>query len=605
MGLLMVLFPPRVAIPRRWWLLAGLFLLLGLGPFLPAAWFEVPGWRRSLESLGVATGPHVAIQWRQAIEQYIVFAVVLVTGLWMTGHRVAAPSSKNLALAFVMGVAVYALLAEFLKDMLPVRTYRDHFGFFPNRNHSGTYLAVGATCGLGVGLQALRNKQFWRMGIGLAATAICVWAAFAWSISRAGVMLTAVGFVVWAGLLGRKYWGGNEMKAVALIALLAAGAFSVAETRVKTRIETTTGKIATATGESASTAFGAPENGVDGPPGQQVNDVDFRIPIALDTFQMIKAEPWTGVGAGQFKFVFPQYRRLSATVNDSECLHPEGDWLWMAAELGIPATVVLAALVLSAFAYGFKNVLAGRDRALRMGLLVAAMLVPLHGCFDVPGHRPVLAWTSVFLFVLALHPPQSLQPRTTRKWMLRCIGILILLTGLRLSCAPWFGFAPPYTVKVTEQFDHATSAYRLVVAAGPQATSPAIELQRHQILKLVEDALEYAPLEHQLHYLRGLTLMPAAGRRDEVDRAFKVERSLAPMWVKLPHQQASAWIPYDLARVSSLWRESLRISREIDRITPNSAYSFEKTSALIRRSVRKNPILQQVAEDAIRFAANP
>ncbi len=48
-----------------------------------------------------------------------------------------------------------------------------------------------------------------------------------------------------------------------------------------------------------------------------LDDVDFRVPIARDTFQLIGSFPLTGVGSGQFRWVFPQYRDLTVTAHTS------------------------------------------------------------------------------------------------------------------------------------------------------------------------------------------------------------------------------------------------------------------------------------------------
>ena len=120
----------------------------------------------------------VAIQARQAAETLALFCIMLVTGLWLAGHRVSASQMRLWAMAFTLGVAAYAIIARCMQDV-PHAGYSGsdaHFGFFPNRNHTATYLAMGAICGLGNVLQSLRDKRFFAMAVALAGAGVCLWA---------------------------------------------------------------------------------------------------------------------------------------------------------------------------------------------------------------------------------------------------------------------------------------------------------------------------------------------------------------------------------------------------------------------------------------------
>jgi hypothetical protein len=175
LGLLIWLRPSQVPLPAVWWWLALAFILAASAAFLPARWFHVPEWRTQLESLGVDTGSRVAIQTRHAAESLLLFAITVLAGLWIAGHRPTAAQLRLWVLIFTLGVACYAVIAR-LAQVSPHgagTSGAQHFGFFPNRNHSATYLAMGAVCGLGCVLQALRDKRFLVLALALAATAIC------------------------------------------------------------------------------------------------------------------------------------------------------------------------------------------------------------------------------------------------------------------------------------------------------------------------------------------------------------------------------------------------------------------------------------------------
>ncbi len=392
LGLLILLRPARVPLPAVWWGLAIAFVIAGAAAFLPARWFHEPEWRSQLESLGVATGSLVVIQSRLAAESFALFVLTLFSGLWMAGHRPSAAQLRLWALMFTLGVACYALIARLAQDSPHLaNTFRgQHFGFFPNRNHSATYLSMGAICGLGCVLQALRDKRFVVLAIAFAATAICLWAIASWSISRAGVVLVAIGCLLWVSMLGRRYLGRHGLWAIALIVITAVGLFFTANTAVRERLSLTVEKAGTIIdseriSESAS--------------GKSVlasgRNIDFRLPVFRDTLGLIRDFPWTGIGAGQFYYIFPQYRHETIVVNDSDGYHPESDWLWMASETGVPATLLLLVLLGLAAWKSLRGIQLGRDRALRAACLTAALLVPIHGFFDVPGHRISLALSAI------------------------------------------------------------------------------------------------------------------------------------------------------------------------------------------------------------------
>jgi hypothetical protein len=215
--------------------LALAFMLAAAAVFLPVQWFGAPAWRSQLEALGVVTGPMVVIQSRQAAEALALFGATLLTGMWMAGHRPSASQLRLWALGFTLGVACYAVIARLAQESphLAGSGGNGHFGLFPNRNHSATYLSMGAICGLGCALQALRDKRFAILAIALSAAAVCLWAIAAWSVSRAGVVLVATGSLLWVSMLGRRYLGRHGLWAIALIALTAVGLFLMADTGVR------------------------------------------------------------------------------------------------------------------------------------------------------------------------------------------------------------------------------------------------------------------------------------------------------------------------------------------------------------------------------------
>jgi hypothetical protein len=579
--------------------LAATFVLVGAAAFLPAGWIAQPAWRQQLESLGVQTGPLVAIQARQAAETFALFAIILFTGLWLAGHRPSPIQVRRWALAFTLGVATYAIAAKFLQEAPRVGQPSGyaHYGFFPNRNHTATYLAMGGICGLGCILQALRDNRFIGLAVALAGTGVCLWAVAAWSVSRGGVLLVAIGCLIWLPLLGRRYLGKHGLWALALIGLAVIGLFFITDSRVKDRFSKTVEKASLAINPVDPAAPG------EGKPAlESTQDLDFRIPTALDTLGLIRDFMWTGVGAGQYYYVFPQYRNLTAVASESDNFHPESDWLWMAAEAGVPATLALAALVVLAFWKSLIGILGGRDRAVRSACLVAALLVPIHGCFDVPGHRITLAWSAAFLFALARHAPPSLaMPTVPRAWPFRLVALVLLaLAGLLLS-AQWRGQPQPALTSAKAAMQQANRLYRedqslqqAALAEGrPYQPDPA-EDRLEKALVILEQATPDAPLDRGIPRYQGLLALHFDDKLDLVDRAFAIERALDPAWVVAPLRQAQAWAAIDPARCVPLWSEALRRARRIDQLQTGNLWSSQRTLHKIREFARAKPELEKL-----------
>ena len=112
----------------------------------------------------------------------------------------------------------------------------------------------------------------------------------------------------------------------------------------------------------------------------------------------------------------------------------------MAAETGPAATLALATLLIVACWKSLRSILGGRDRALRGACLIAALLVPIHGIFDVPGHRITLALSAGLLFALSLRVSSThASASTPSPWAFRLPALALLASADRempVGCGP-------------------------------------------------------------------------------------------------------------------------------------------------------------------------
>jgi len=600
LGILMVLAPPVIRLGKALVLLSSGFLLFGLAPFLPVDIFGVPEWRKELNELGVETGDLVSIQWEQALESHFSFVLLFLSGLWLLGQRFSTRATRNLVVAFVLCVVFYAILSKISEEQIPLTRGRD-FGFFPNRNHSSNLLSLGFVCGLGALFQSLRSKRPLSAVILLMASGVILWAVFSWNTSRSGIVLCLSGAVIWLGLLGRRYFGRQELKALGLVALLVGGVYAISEFRVKDRVTTTVEKISgdDAINVSDSLADSLSERAV------RLKEVDLRGPIAIDAVQMISAAPLTGVGAGQFRWVYPQYRRETLVSPGNTALHPESSWLWLAAELGLPATACILALVALLFLKGLANIKKQRhrDRALRLGCLVAAALLPLHSLFDVPAHRPSLFLAALFLFVLSQNPKER-ESGSNRvwRWPSSVLAVFLVAVGVRLLGTSWFGWTPPHLVKSEERLAEGVALYHQTTdLQNPLPPFEALSV-REEVSKMAETEAKEAPLDGRFYRLSALASLPLEFRAEMTGRHFEIDRRLSPHSVKIPLLQSSSALFYNLVEVKKAWLAAIERAKAADVVKDKGPLEVDRALKVITSSAARNPQLKSLAEQIVEDA---
>ncbi len=421
LGLLLLAFPPHFRISP--WLIAlavGLVITSAL-PLLPRGLAGTQEWRLTLEGLGLDTGNQITPHPRQTILYLSGFAALILFAVSLAGHRISLGSQYTIALGVTMMIGGYALLAMLAQDFgwSILWDTEPSFGLFPNRNHSATLMAMGGICGLGVVFHSLRSRRWVGAVLSGASLGILVWALLGYSSSRAGALLLGLGFAAWLLGLGRRYLSARAIISISVLGGLAVLLFLASDVEVKKRLNET---------------IASEEEGVQQVSGDDT-PLDFRVLIYQDTGKMISAEPWTGVGLGVFRFVFPQYREASAT--NKLCVHPESDYLMVAAENGWLSLALLGAIVISCFFLAFRRNWGRRSWPLRLSCLLAACVVPIHGLFDVPGHRIGLALGSVLLLAINLRPSRQQRMGFAGATVFRLGGAAMLMAGVALALAEW------------------------------------------------------------------------------------------------------------------------------------------------------------------------
>jgi O-antigen ligase len=504
--------------------------------------------------------------------------------LYLCGYRLDSLRHQRLMLAHACGVALIALLALALQEDGGV------FGFFPNRNHMATLLAAGSFCGLAAFAHAIRRRSGVSGVLSCMAAVTCTAAMVLRCESRAGLVLLGGGVFLWLGLMGLRQLTGQTGRAVALAAFAMVGTFVVVDSTPKSRL------LASLAGASVPAQAAAAGDGEDDGGEMEIPaTLDSRISIYRDTLRMIAEEPWSGVGTGQFRHVFPQYRLESKSPHMSVHVHPESDWLWLAAETGVVAAGFVALGLILVVWRAFRGVLRSRSRPLVTGGLVAASMVLFHGLFDVPGHQVGLAWGAGLLLAMSLraerHRGIPCGRRVALAWRLGGVaigGAGLFLLGSRLA---------GHEVLEISRTKTAMEAVRELYKIDSQAADAAEEEGREyepapeedplrQAIGILEARARVTPLDPQIYKMLGI--FGAHVRVDPllVERSFAIQSRLLPSRVGILLDQARAWYPVDPDRAVVCWREALVRARKEQRLHPDSAFNFERTCGKILNEIR-------------------
>lgn len=261
------------------------------------------------------------------------------------------------------------------------------YGTFINRNHAGAYLYLNAGLALALACWHLRRAGDRAAQGGphlIAAFAAVVLALFAALTNSIGAVLVVglLGLVVAPLTLFRGYRDdqGKVRPGVWAAALAAAG------------IVLALGAVADF-GKLADKARGKADRYLQA-------GVDDRAPLRAATWAMALDRPWTGWGAGSYRWVSPVYQAEQKALQDDRgrlrvrALYAHHDWLQLFAEVGLLGLLPLLAVL---WWLGRKLRAAcrpGHPEAMPLAGLL--LLFAAHACFDL------LCWFTPLLTVLAL-----------------------------------------------------------------------------------------------------------------------------------------------------------------------------------------------------------
>lgn len=552
LGTLLVAAPPRRSL--GWGFHALIIGLLGCAAlsFLPAGCFFAESWRAALQDDFGLTLPATLTPQPWLTGESIAGLIAGMCWLYcVVAHDWPLRDARQQARVFAAGAVALAALCLLLhwKHAQPLFWHNERqFGPFPNRNQTGNFFGLSALIVFACAQEDFRRKHkralFWALGL------VAIGAVLILNFSRAGVLLFLAGISGWLLVQSlRNLSAARVAIACSVVLVLLAGLFVFG-------------------GETLARFHLHEANSAPVPR-------DFRWLIFHDTLALIRASPWCGLGLGNFNAVFAIFR--DASRGDTRALHPESDWLWLAAELG-PLAVALIFAGLARIGRLIFPLDEGSNQRLRLAALLAAALFLLHGFADVSGHRVGTAFAAIFLLGLAVRRPLTLPNSRLVPVGSRVLGIALIGLGLTWMIATWRAWPLPGAVGVA-------NAKTAAAAANRQARFA-------DTIALTTRALAWAPLDWELYFFRAIGEVGAHQPADRALADFRRARFLEPNAYEVPLEEGRVWLLTRPISTAIAWREALRRAGSerlalFDRMLSDASKSGEVTRALLEWSAGK------------------
>jgi hypothetical protein len=471
LGIFLVVWPPRFSLGRTINCVFVALIVWSAIVFLPARWFFLPEWRIALTNDLKITLPATVSPQPWVTATCLISLVAGISWLYLVSTQELDLREVRAELRlFVTGIIALAgfSVAFYMAHAAPSFWINQRgFGPFPNRNQTADLFGITAIVLLACGQDDLRFGRkrwvFWLAGFGVLIAGLVL------NLSRAGLAIMVGGSALWIAIISfRQRSPGRIAIGVSFLLLM----FSA---------------ILLAGGETLERFHLRDLQGLG-------ISSDFRWLIFKDTFRLIGAAPWCGIGLGNFESIFAIFR--AASWADTRSLHPESDWLWIWSELGWPAILV----ILIGAAFFIRQVFPlreGTNQRFRLAALIGAVLFGLHGLVDVSGHRVGTAFAGLFLLGLALHRPLRLQSSRSVVVIFRVIGVLLIGSG-----TIWFIGARAHLLVPGSV--GATSAKQLAASANRDYNFDITTA-------VATRGLAWAPLDWQLYFMRALAEVAEKG----------------------------------------------------------------------------------------------
>ena len=516
-GVALLLRPPTRSLGK--WFDVGLFGFLGslLFAFLPMFYWKTPTWKTTaVDGFGIELPWILSVQPWMSFEAFLLamagFSWLYAASSWEVNYS----GRKRIYFWLSCLIAVFALVV-LVGNLLGGRDAGAEsataFSSFLNRNQTFDLIVIGGVLTLGYAMEGVKGRKLIQL-IGFVAAFSCL-AALIYGVSRVGVLLYAGGIGLWFILSPRRSAKSLVLKIGIPFVLLV---FGFLLTSYESAFERATEYLASL----SQWAQG------------------YRSLIFQDTVNMIQDAPLMGHGLGSFEAVFPQYRDLSHTYQ--QIVYPQSDLLWLCAEGGLVAVCFWVILMVSYF-IKCRTSRSGRSGAFRMIALAGVILFLVIGLFDGAGHRPGTAYFAILFAALALPRATSTARPTFKPVVWRSVGAVLLLFG-----GLWI----------------MGGLFRL-----PTHTSVALDIEEQRVAERGDEAdiervggamdavIALQPLNWRGYFQRAQIGLSRGDLHADVAQDFRRARFVEPNLGVVAYEEGLAWMPFDVSRTVSAWREAL------------------------------------------------
>ena len=529
-GVLMAVRPPAAKLPLPLAIPFAVFFLLTLLVLLPVAWPFRPEWWSALKN---DFGVDLTLAWSPqpwvTLEEWCRYLVCCSWLLWWVcrtpGYADIRIAMRTLAVG-TGALAATALVFLFAGWEPAWWDFPDapQFGPMANRNVFAALMSMGCIASLASAYDMQRRRKgSW---IIFALMVLPMFASVIMNRSRAGIVLFLVAIILWFTTISMKH-GMVQRMAIAGSMLLAATAVLM--------------------------IFGKPllDRFID--EHENIADMireDGRVTIYSETLRLASMNPALGFGLGNFSDVF----RLTNELHDPKDYfrHPESDWLWLVAETGFFATVLLGVagvmLMLWSLPHKSGNDEARRgERRLHTAASIGAGMALLQSMVNPVLHAlPFFLCFAVFVG-MAIYPARWRKAKALPTGRLfQCLGAGSVLAGMvwigsQTGATTWFGI----------------TAHR---AGVERAFEKQAEGDAAGALSIMEDVVAATPLHWESYFERAAARLAAAQPSQLAAADFAVARYLEPNIHSITNREAEIWLQYEPSMAISAWRETLRRS---------------------------------------------
>jgi O-antigen ligase len=444
---------------------------------------------------------------------------------------------------FTAAVGILVLICQVRRWPFPF-TVPEAYGIFPNTNHMSNWLAIGGILLAGTVYADIRREKFVPATFSFLALAAIV-TCLAANRSRGGLAIFLLGLLLWAAF---QTWRGPNRR----IGIILLASVSLLATFLLFRGAKPLERLRDPTGTQPAAIDTRAGSVLPGTKEDPTQTLDFRLRLQREVLDVLAVHPVFGLGPGNFEYLFPRFRTRSDT-SQSTALHPESDWLWFAAEFGLPSLLLL----LAGLFLLLRQAGPGRNSdgwITRSAGLAAGLAFAVHSLADVPGHRPGTVWP--ILMVLGLvctrkrEAEKSGPPPVWQNFFVRGIGASLILAGLAWT----------YGVATKSPWPATVQAARVKAGTGPlwSANEPEKALER------IEQALRSVPYDPILRFLCGKALLFFENSEVEARREFAIQLWLTPNLLIAPLDQARVWAEMrsgETEDAMAAYREALARSR--------------------------------------------